>query len=607
MKKVVIILLSCIILVGIVYGIKMLFVPHLPELVVNSPVDGFVADKYSVEITGKVSLDCVVKAVVIKNNKEISVAFAKPSPSNGEYQTTLCLSNSFRDNELLADGTYTIKVSALNVAKKVTVVERYIVLSSLPPEQIEMVEDVAGEEAREQAEMEAQEQAEAQARLDAQKQATEDARKQAEIATAQKWARVAQQAKLETQKRAEAQAKLDAQKQAAKDAQKQAELMAAQERARAAQQAKLDARKRAEAQAKLDAQEQAAEDAARKQTGIATAQERAKAAQQAKLDAQKRAEAQAKLDAQEQAAKDAQKQAEIVAAQERARAAQQAKLDAQKQAEAQAKLDAQKQAAEDARKQAEIATAQEQARAAQQAKLEAQKRIDAQAKLDAQEQAAKAAPKIESKTESVTKELAFKTGLELRQSGKIKEAIDAFSKVESDDSDYHKALWNISIMSLSVDQYSRTLKGIEEIARSSGETAFTCFYRGVAHYKMARKRASSENADEAISIYQQAIRDLDNAYTKRQDFSRIKIPQVPFNSPQKNVHDIRYYKAMCYYLIYKWDKTQGELEDAGLQKVKMQAKDAFDDYFRYFTNLPEEEKQACTALYNNAMQVNKEL
>ncbi|MDI6780871.1 MAG: hypothetical protein QME49_01975 [bacterium] len=382
MKKAAIALLGCIILVGI--GI--LFIPHSPELVVNNPMDGFITDKDTIEVKGKVSLKSVVKAAVISHNKEISVVFAKPL-ENGEYQATLCLRDSSMFNELPMEGTYTIKVSALNAAKKVSVIERNIVF-----------------------------------RLDDVEQATIEAAK----------------------------------------------------------------------------------------------------AEKAKQLAIQQAEA-------EKAAK-----------------------------------------AEKA-KQLAIQQAEEQAR-------EAQQQAD-----------------------------AFKAGLELRQAGKIKEAIDAFSKVASDDPDYLKAVWNISILSLSVNQCSRTLKGMEEISRSSGETAFTCFYSGVAHYKMARKQASFEDADKAVKMYYQAIKELEKAYVKRQDFSRIKISQVAFNPPQKNIHDIRYYQSMCYYFIYKWERTQGELEDAKLQKVKMQARDAFNDYFSYFTNLSEDTKSSCNSLYNNALQVNKEL
>ncbi len=688
MKKAAIILLSCIILGGIVYGLKMLLVSHSPELVVDSPVHGFVTDEDAIEVKGKVSLESMVTIAVISHDKEINVVFAKPSPKNGEYQAALCLRDSSMPDELPGEGTYTIRVSALNAAKKVKVVERDIVfrLQAEEPYGMDADEEQAEIAAQKQAaEEQAEQAAEAQAKLAAQKQAAEEQAKQAAEAQA-KLAAQKQAAEEQAKQAAVAQAKLAAQKQATEEQAKQAAVaqakLAAQKQAAEAQakqtavaQAKLAAQKQvaeeqakqaAEAQAKLAAQKQLAEEQAKlaAQKHASAAQVKQAAEAQAKLAAQKQvaeeqakqaAEAQAKLAAQKKAAEAQAKQAAEVqaklAAQKKATEAQakqaaeaQAKLAAQKQAteaqakqaaEAQAKLAAQKQVAEEQAKQAAEAqaklaaqkqVAEEQAKQAAeaQAKLAAQKQADeeqakqvaeTQAKLVAQkqlaEEQAKQAAEAQAKPAAVVEIApplmpadAFNAGIELRQSNKIKEAIDAFSKVESADQDYLKALWNISILSLNIDQSTRALKSIEKISHSSGETAFTCFYYGVAYYKMARKQ---EDADKSIKMYYHAIEELEKAYVKRQDFSRIKIAQVPFNPPQKNIHDIKYYQAMCHYFIYKWQRTQGELEDAELQKIKGQAKDAFDNYFGYFTKLSEDTKPLCNSFYNSAVKVNKEL
>ncbi|MFH1963442.1 MAG: Ig-like domain-containing protein [bacterium] len=129
------------------------------------------------------------------------------------------------------------------------------------------------------------------------------------------------------------------------------------------------------------------------------------------------------------------------------------------------------------------------------------------------------------------------------------------------------------------DQALDMLKGLEK----EGRNAFIFFYKGLAHYKKAKRFDSPVDAELAIKEYNLSIKNLQEAFSRRAEFSRIQPPpKVSFNSPLRNIHDIRFYLAMSYYYGYVWYEQQPDLSENIRAKWKNDANDAFNEYFSRF-------------------------
>ncbi|GAB5398530.1 MAG: hypothetical protein Aureis2KO_01150 [Aureisphaera sp.] len=247
----------------------------------------------------------------------------------------ITLAYRFKNNnyyEYSRDDDLSGLISPNRSRRKKSAKKKEVVKEPVQPSVEELAQQEAEEQARLAAEEQARQEAEEQARLAAEEQAQQEAEEQARLA-----------AEAQARQEAEEQARLAAEEQARQEAEEQARL-AAEEQAR--QEAEEQARLAAEAQARQEAEEQArlaAEEQVRQE-----AEEQARLA--AEAQARQEAEEQARLAAEEQARQEAEEQARLAA-----------EAQARQEAEEQARLAAEEQARQEAEEQARLA-AEEQAR-----------------------------------------------------------------------------------------------------------------------------------------------------------------------------------------------------------------------------------------------------
>ncbi|MFH1859839.1 MAG: Ig-like domain-containing protein [bacterium] len=130
--------------------------------------------------------------------------------------------------------------------------------------------------------------------------------------------------------------------------------------------------------------------------------------------------------------------------------------------------------------------------------------------------------------------------------------------------------------------YDQALVILKELEKKES-TAFISFYEGLAHYKKARRLDSPVDTEQAIKEYNLSIKNLQEAFSRRAEFSRIQPPTgVSFNAPLRNIHDIRFYLAMSYYYIYVCYEQQPDSSENIQARWKNEANDAFNEYFSRF-------------------------